>query len=78
MREIKRPAWRKELKRREAAGDSSIREKVILAIMRGSGWPRGTVELILHGYNLQSEEIDKAAEQCLGMETEEDSPQERG
>lgn len=68
MRDHRLPAWLKELKRREAAGDAAIREKVILAIMNSSGWPRGTVQLILQGYNLRSEAIDTAAERCLGME----------
>ncbi|SBV95587.1 hypothetical protein KL86DPRO_10894 [uncultured delta proteobacterium] len=67
MRDNRLPAWLKELRRREAAGGAAIRERVTLAIMRSSGWPRGTVELILHGYNLRSEEIDKAAENCLDM-----------
>ena len=75
MRDNRLPAWLKELRRREATGDSSIREKVILAIMRDSGWPRGTVELILHGYNLRSKEIDNAAEESLGM-TEEGKAEE--
>ena len=67
MRDYKLPVWLKELRRREAAGNALIREEVTLAIMHESGWPRGTVELILHGYNLRSEEIDEAAERCLGM-----------
>jgi len=67
MRDYKLPLWLKELRRREAAGNTLIREEVTLAIMHESGWPRGTVELILHGYNLRSEEIDGAAERCLGM-----------
>ncbi len=71
MKSYKLPAWLKELKRREAEGDAAIREKVTQAIMRSSGWPRGTVELILHGYNLRSEAIDRAAERCLGMENQE-------
>ncbi len=65
MRDNRLPVWLKELRRREAAGDAAIRERVTLAIMRSSGWPRGTVELILHGYNLRSKDIDKAAEDCL-------------
>ncbi len=69
MRDNKLPAWLKELRRREAAGDAAIRERVTLAIMKNSGWPRGTVERILHGYNLRSEEITKAAEDCMGMAT---------
>ncbi|MCC8193667.1 MAG: hypothetical protein LIP28_03365 [Deltaproteobacteria bacterium] len=67
MRSYKLPAWIKELRRREADGDAAIREKVILAIMHESGWPRGTVELILHGYNLRSDAIDRTAERCLDM-----------
>lgn len=63
------PDWLKELKRREANGDSAIREKLTQAIMYNTGWPRGTVQLMLQGYNLRSKEIDKAAEQCLGMDS---------
>ena len=68
MKSYTLPVWLKEMKRREAAGDSTIREKVTLEIMKSSGWPRGTVQLILQGYNLRSEEIDRAAERCLCME----------
>lgn len=71
MSKYSAPAWLKELKKKEAAGDSTIREKVTQAIMNNTGWPRGTVQLILQGYNLRSPEIDKVAETCLGMAGEE-------
>lgn len=77
MRDYKLPVWLKELRRREAAGNALIREEVTLAIMHESGWPRGTVELILHGYNLRSEEIDGAAEKCLGMACKNETPESR-
>lgn len=77
MRDHRLPVWLKELRRREAAGNALIREEVTLAIMHESGWPRGTVKLILHGYNLRSEEIDRAAERCLGIAGKNDTPESR-